>query len=533
MFFSYSRKIFFLSFLALGIFLQSPPTVAMEEKTLLKSDFQTKPRCISEYLDIFYENAEHFGYLFHLSDDCNTFVNESLERLAKEYAKEDGNPKAKLIYFFTKDHVLPAWGGVQTLGREWQKVYEWLESQEDDPVALHWLGRCLTRQSEVTRCEDTLDKAIGYYINSLEKGFFPSWIFLGKIHLSSLYYSRIFLADLAELEEALVLAIKLKTPEELEARGERFEKAIGDKCFKKAQEYFLEGAQSQDTTTRYHAYKSLMGSYCREFYFPERNHNKAAYWCIKVLDILPDCFLSRLCLSDWVSEYKLRLRGFLFPFALYKPNKQQSVVNDAVILEENKEGQEWLKAFENLKLIASNLSHKDAENEWKVLRNEEAKDREYYEKISTVCEEAAHYLPLALEKEGFTFMTPKKDMQEHFRHDFGMYDPMNPISSDELALRLYTMGNGNLTIAFGNENVQLCDKVMDLLEGPCSLSSLIAYHQQEIQLATTDLEIAEHTKTIDSLNNIIKSFNDMLLVVNPAKIEQFKQTYGFLADMFD
>jgi len=520
MFFSYSKRIFFLSFLALSIFLQSTPAIAMEEKTLRRIDLQTKPRCISEHLDIFYENTEKFEDLI----ECNQpFVSQSFKWLEEEYAKEDGNPKAKLIYFFTRDRMNSMWGDKRIQDVEWQKVYEWLESQRDDPAALHWLGKFHERQYYTNRDAgmDVLYKAEEFYIKALKKGFSASCNSLGDLYDGLIYYG-----------ELKVQGLQGHEPEA---------KTIGANCFKKAQEYFLQGSQSKDTTTRYHAYKSLMEFYIwhvnRRHYHPELNSNKAVYWCIKILDILPDYFLSRLCLSDLMSENQKILRACLFPkeLVLYKLNQQQSAA-DVIVIFKHKLEQKWLEAFENLKSISLNTSLENAKNEFKIIYNEEAKDREYYEKFSFLLEEAVRYLPLALEKDSFTFMIPQIPFHEHLRNNFSVYDPMNPASSDELALRVYPMGYGDITIAFGNENVQFCDKVMDILEGPCSLSSLINHHQQEIQRLESHNDLAEiikHTMMVDNLQDILKNFKGMLMVTNPAKVEQFKLTYGFLADMFD
>lgn len=510
MFLSYSKRIFFLSFLALSIFLQSTPAIAMEEKTLRRIDLQTKPRWISENLDTFYENAERFEDLFDISEDSFTLARESLKWLGEEYAKEDGNPKAKLIYSFAAEYLHFRLGDETIQLPEWHNVYEWLKSQGDDPAALYWLGRYYDWQcgtdEDTDMDEPYYKKAKEFYMKALEKGSSASCNSLGDLYMERIYYAKLNAQGLKDHQpEAQIIKAH---------------------CLGKAYGYFLQGSQSQDTTTRYHAYKSLMNFY----FWPLHHADKRVYWCIKVLDILPDYFLSRLYLSDLVSENQIRLRRLLFP-ALYKPNEQQSAANDAITFK-NEVEQRWLKSFEDLKSISFNTSLENAKNEFKIIYNEEAKDREHYEKFSFTLEKAVYYLPLALEKEGFIFMTPKKVIQGHLHHNFSVYDPMNPASSDELALRVYPMGYGDITIAFGNENVQFCDKVMDLLQGPYSLSSLINYHKQEIQLATTDLEIAEHVGKIESLKNIIQSFNDMLLVVNPAKVEQFKQTYGFLADMF-
>lgn len=126
---------------------------------------------------------------------------------------------------------------------------------------------------------------------------------------------------------------------------------------------------------------------------------------------------------------------------------------------------------------------------------------EYYNGFSKTLANASAFLTKALDEESFIFMEPKKAVLDHFKSHFDIYDPLNPTSSDEVGLRLYHVCDRTV-LAFGNENVKLCDGVMDVLEGKYGLPNLIHHHQKKRDLlerlkTQTALSLDEETRKLE------------------------------------
>ncbi|MBA3814162.1 MAG: sel1 repeat family protein [Alphaproteobacteria bacterium] len=147
---------------------------------------------------------------------------------------------------------------------------------------------------------------------------------------------------------------------------------------------------------------------------------------------------------------------------------------------------QWQNSVEWLEAIAGKMIWKHGEYLLKDSMNtnerrKKPEGKEHYDKFGRIFANASTCLPKALEEGSFSFMTPKKDVANHLLQTFKVHNPSHPTSSDEVGLRLYKVCNSTL-LAFGNENVKLCDAVMEILEGPGSLAGLIKHHQKKIDL---------------------------------------------------
>lgn len=160
---SYPKKfsISLVSAFVLNLAFQPTPAAAMESE--VNNLFQRKEN-ISELIDYYYKNTDKFEDILSCSvwdKDKKEVKNKTL--LLLKTAEENGNPKAKILYFY---NIVFGWDNIDAI--EWAAISSWLTPQEDDSVALMWFGNFERRDWKGH--PENVEVAEKYYLMAAEKG---------------------------------------------------------------------------------------------------------------------------------------------------------------------------------------------------------------------------------------------------------------------------------------------------------------------------------------------------------------------------
>lgn len=160
---SYSKKFSFslVSAFVLNLAFQPTPAAAMESE--VNTLFQQKEN-ISELINYYYNNPDKFEDVL----SCSTWDKEKKEvknktLLLLKTEEENGNPKAKILYSY---NIVFGWETINTT--EWAAISHWLTTQENDSVALMWLGNFERRDWKGH--PENVEVAEKYYLMAAEKG---------------------------------------------------------------------------------------------------------------------------------------------------------------------------------------------------------------------------------------------------------------------------------------------------------------------------------------------------------------------------
>jgi TPR repeat protein len=167
----HSKKLTFVSFLALSIAFQTAPILAMEPERPQKS--QKNQEYTSDKIDYYYNNPHALEDILsscsssdssYSSDDESSDEGENPIFSFLKVEGDKGNTKAKLLHFYAK---LFDWDR-DIDSTEWTPISEWLAQQENDPLALLWLGIFAEEDWEGHPSDEEMAEA--YYLQAAELG---------------------------------------------------------------------------------------------------------------------------------------------------------------------------------------------------------------------------------------------------------------------------------------------------------------------------------------------------------------------------